>query len=84
MGDPLILIPNAPVEIKLDGKLTPGRMFGRSTRDIKGKATLVEVVLDGGRSSLVPWRDVTTTDDVGLYLLGPEVTDDKKKKTEKT
>jgi hypothetical protein len=84
MGEAVTLVPNAPVEIKIDGNLVNGRMFGMAVRDIKGKAVLVEVVLWGGRSTLVPWRDVSTTDDVGLYLLGPEVTDQKKKKTEKT
>jgi hypothetical protein len=83
MGEAVTLVPSSSVEMKIGDKLVEGRMFGMSTRDIKGKAVLVEVMLADGRCTLLPWKDVTPTDDVGRYLLGPEVAVEKKKKTEK-
>lgn len=78
-----ILIPSAPVEVKMDGRIMLATMIGRATRDPNGKAVLVEVHFKNGRHSLVPWKDVSTCDNVGLHLLGPEVMK-LTKKTEKT
>ncbi len=83
MTEPLIRVPSAVVEVNMGGTITPCRMFGMAIRD-KGKAILAEVTLPDGRSTLVPWRDVTSTDGVGLYLLGPEKKNLEEKKTEKT
>lgn len=84
MGDAVTLVPSSSVEIKIDDEIVIGRMYGPATRDIKGKAVFVEVMLPNGRCTLLPWRDVSATDDVGRFLLGPEVVADKRKKTEKT
>lgn len=71
------LVPSAPVEVKLGDKLVPARMVGMSTRD-KGRAVLVEIYFHDGRSSLVPWKDVSTNDKIGAFLLGPEISTTKK------
>jgi hypothetical protein len=73
----MTLIPSAPVEVRMGGKLVPARMFGTSVRD-KGKAVFVEIYFPNGRCTLIPWRDVSTHDNVGLHLLGPEVASTKK------